>query len=221
VIATTFQVPDDRAKGAAAANSLHDNMNRQGNMNVSSKAMIALASAAFSIAAIPPGQLKLSPESKAWVSGSSTVKDFRCAAKTLDANIVAPSDETAGLELAKLVSSADIVIKVDQLDCGNGTMNEHMRKALNMSQHATITFRMSGYDITKGSISVKGDLTINGQTHPVELGGKVAEEEGVVRSSATKQIDMTVWGVKPPSLMLGTMKVKPIVTIGYDIAITR
>jgi hypothetical protein len=183
---------------------------------------MTLAGAAITLGAAPPlGQLTLGADSKIWVAGNSTVKDFRCTAKTLEANVAAPSPETASLELPRLVSAADIAIMVEQLDCGNGTMNEHMRKALNAKQYPRIEFKMSGYEVVKGDVTVKGQLTISGQTHPVELTGKVAEEDGVVRSAATRQIDMTQWGVKPPSLMLGTMKVKPVVTIGYDIAIRR
>lgn len=191
-------------------------------MRVSSKALIAVAGTALSLAAAPPlGQLKLGPESRIWVAGKSTVKDFRCTAKTLDANIVSPATEPAKVEIAKLVSAASVAIAVEQLDCANGTMNEHMRKALNAKQFSRIEFKMSSYDIVKNDVTVKGLLTINGQEQAVALVGKAADEEGMVRTSATAQIDMTKWGVKPPSLMMGTMKVKPVVTIGYDVSVVR
>lgn len=191
-------------------------------MRLTSNTMIALAAAAVALAAAPPlGQLKLAPESNVWVSGKSTVKDFRCVAKTLDANVVAPAGETAAMEIGKLVSAADIAIKVEQLDCGNGTMNEHMRKALNIKVNPRIEFKMTSYEIANGAVSVKGALTMNGQSHAVELLGKAIGEDGLVRSTATQQINMTAWGVKPPSLMMGTMKVKPLATIGYDIVIKR
>ena len=35
----------------------------------------------------------------------------------------------------------------------------------------------------------------------------------------TKRIDMTQWSVRPPSLMLGTMKVNPQVTVGFDVVL--
>ena len=191
-------------------------------MSIHWKILGVAAGAAITLAAAPLAQLKLQPDSKIWVAGGSTVRDFRCAAKTVDANLTAPSEETATLELARLISGADIAINVDQLDCGNGTMNEHMRKALNSKQHTRIAFKLSSYDVSKeGAITVKGMLTMNGQEKAIELTGTVSEEAGIVRTTATRQINMTEWGVKPPSLMLGTMKVKPVVTIGYDIAVKR
>jgi hypothetical protein len=30
---------------------------------------------------------------------------------------------------------------------------------------------------------------------------------------------MTEWGVRPPTLMLGTMRVNPAVTIGFDVVL--
>jgi hypothetical protein len=36
---------------------------------------------------------------------------------------------------------------------------------------------------------------------------------------ASKVINMKEWGVKPPSLMMGTMKVKENVTVGFDVAL--
>ena len=100
-------------------------------------------------------------------------------------------------------------------------MNDHMRKALKADKFKTIVFKMSSYEVVGEEITVNGTLTMAGKDLRVELKGKVTEQGGVVRSTATKEIDMTQWGVKPPSLMMGTMKVKPIATIGYDITIKR
>jgi polyisoprenoid-binding protein YceI len=189
-------------------------------MKTSLKVLAVIAgSIAMLAAAAPMVQLKVAPESKIWVSGNSSVKSFRCASPAQDAALLSPETENA--DLAKLVAAADVKVSIEKLDCGTGTMNEHMRKALNMKSFPTITFKLSSYQITSGTIDVKGLLTINGQEHAVELAGKVSEEGGVIRTAATKDIDMTQWGVKPPSLMLGTMKVKPVVTIGYDLVVKR
>ena len=188
---------------------------------IATKTVLVLAGAAMTIAAAPLGQLKLSPESKVWVSGKSTVKDFRCTSKTVDGSLSAPTNETSSIGLGQLVNAAQVDLLVEHLDCNNGTMNEHMRKALNVKQFPRIAFKMSGYEITAGVMTVKGALAMNGQEHPVVLTGTVVDQEGVVHTSATASINMTEWGIKPPSLMMGTMKVKPVVTIGYDIAVKR
>lgn len=176
---------------------------------------------ALLLAARPLGEvLTLQPDSKVWVMGTSSVRDFRCTSTALQSKIEAPS-APATLPLGELVKSAVVEVPVAQLDCGNGTMNGHMRKALKSEEFPNLKYELTSYTIAGDEITLKGMLTIAGQTQPVEMKGNVAEEGSIVRASATQQIKMTEWGVKPPSLMFGTMKVHDPVTIGFDIALQR
>jgi len=176
---------------------------------------------ALLLAARPLGEvLTLQPDSKVWVTGTSSVRDYRCTATSIQSKIEAPSNP-ANLPLSELVGSAVIEIPVAQLDCGNGTMNGHMRKALRAEEFPNLKYQLASYTIAGGGITLKGDLTIAGQTLPIEMEGTVEEEGNIVRASAKQQIRMTEWGVKPPSLMFGTMKVHDPVTIGFDIALQR
>ena len=47
----------------------------------------------------------------------------------------------------------------------------------------------------------------------------VARENGQLRVCGSKRLVMTEWGVRPPTLMLGTMKVNPSVTVGFDVVL--
>jgi polyisoprenoid-binding protein YceI len=167
--------------------------------------------------------LLLQPESRIWVKGSSTVRDYTCNAKTIAATIEAASAETAALPLDQLVSSAQVSVAVAGLECGNGTMNEHMRKALKANEYPQLEFALAGYQIVDaGNVTLKGDLTMAGRTLPIEISGTITElEGGLIRVAASKQLKMTEWAIKPPSLMLGTLKVHDPVTIGLDILIKR
>jgi polyisoprenoid-binding protein YceI len=160
-------------------------------------------------------RLPLEPSSTLWVEGTSTVKSFKCTAKKLDAQVVA--DPAASV--AQMVEGANVVIPVEQLDCGNGTMNEHMRKALQADKAPTIEFALASYDLNAGNATLKGTLKIAGTTRPIEIPAVVTEAGKEIRVKASKVINMKEWGVKPPSLMMGTMKVKENVTVGFDVAI--
>ena len=180
-----------------------------------------LGGAALILMAAAPlaSQLTIQPESKVWVSGTSSVKSFKCETSAIGAVLSSQDGATA---LEKLVTDAQITVDVAKLECGNGTMNEHMRKALRMSEFPKIAFRLDSYTIGAAkAVTVKGTLTIAGQERPVELTGTATEDGAVVRTTATAQINMKDWGVKPPSLMMGTMKVKELATIGYDVTIKR
>ena len=50
-------------------------------------------------------------------------------------------------------------VPAEKLDCGNGTMNEHMLKALRAKEFKTIAFRVAAYEVAKGADGVKGTLT--------------------------------------------------------------
>ena len=42
---------------------------------------------------------------------------------------------------------------------------------------------------------------------------------GTLRVRGSKPVDMTQWGVQPPSLMMGTMKVNRAATIHFDVVL--
>jgi polyisoprenoid-binding protein YceI len=162
--------------------------------------------------------LTLEPNSTLTIEGTSTVKGFKCSAKKLDAAINAEP----GSPLAELVKGGTVVIPVEQIDCGNGTMNEHMRKALKLKENPEIVFTLASYTLTGNTAALKGTLKIAGVTKPIEIPATVIDENnGVVRVKATKPLNMTEWSVKPPSLMLGTMKVRENVTVSFDVAVKR
>jgi polyisoprenoid-binding protein YceI len=157
------------------------------------------------------------PSSTVWVQGDSTVRGFTCVATQLTSAL----KTTESTELASLVEDATVAIPVGKLDCGNGKMNEHMRKALKVEQNPNIEFKLASYSIDGNRAVLKGNLTIAGSSKDVEIGGTVLQEEGLVQVSAQKQIVMSEWGVKPPSLMMGTMKVKDKVTVGFNVKFQR
>jgi hypothetical protein len=185
-------------------------------------AAVILVGSASLLGATVLGPRPLNPESKLWVEGTSTVRSYRCEAKTLESEIVPASSGTATLALAELVSAAEVDVPVTELDCANGTMNGHMQKALRMKDHPRIAFKLDSYKIDGADAMLNGTLAMAGQSHPVTIAATIAEEaNGVVRVNAVHPIRMTEWGIKPPSLMLGTMKVHDEVKIHFDVTLQR
>ena len=156
--------------------------------------------------------ISLEPTSKVWVKGDSTVRAFTCNATEISSQV----QLSGSTEVAGLVDDAVVTIPVANLDCGNGKMNEHMVKAL---KTATIEFRLNSYKVDGSSAVLLGTLKIAGTTKDIEIPGTVTKEGSLVRVKATKDITMSQWGVKPPSLMMGTMKVKDTVTVGFDVTL--
>ena len=161
--------------------------------------------------------LTLSATSKIWVDGTSNVRSFSCTATKIQANVEAEPNT----DPATTVKSASLVIPVSALDCRNDTMNEHMRKALKFNENPQIKWRMTSYSVDGTSVTIKGFLTIAGKENPIELNGTGSAENGVLRVKGTEQFKMTEYGVKPPTMMFGTMRVNDLVKVGFDIALQQ
>jgi polyisoprenoid-binding protein YceI len=186
-------------------------------------ASTALLCLAIAAAWRPLGDpLKLRAESRVWFDGKSTVRDWSCKATQIDAVIDADAGAVAGvLKGQKAVKTVTLTFPTAKLDCANGTMNGHMMKALNGATNPNITFVLSGYDLNtaapvKGTLN--GALTINGVSKPIAMPAEFsAAANGALHVIGKYPLNMTEWQVVPPRLMMGAMKVDPMVTVNFDL----
>lgn len=168
--------------------------------------------------------LTMQPQSKLWFDGTSTVRKWSCSAPAFDVDVQsAPAGIPGVLSALKVVQTATVRVPAAKLECGNGTMNEHMKKALQVTAHPTIEFRLASYEVAKGGQGVQGTLTgtltIAGQPRTISIPAEAhADAAGALRVTGATEIDMTQHGVKPPTLMMGTLKTGPKVTVHFDLA---
>lgn len=188
----------------------------------------AAAPAPARVPVTPPlvvsGLLTLQPGSRLWFDGSSSVKDFTCKAEKVDATVVTAAADAAASIVAgeKSVTSVDLSVPVISLDCNNGTMNGHMRNALDVKTYPTIAFALRSYDLVMSAESVAvtltGTLTIHGTPQPVTLQAQATgSADGMLHLTGLYELNMKDYGVKPPSLMLGTMNVREKVKVRFDL----
>jgi polyisoprenoid-binding protein YceI len=167
--------------------------------------------------------IDVQPESRLWISGTSTVRSFECSATSFESDVKsAPGAVTATLAGDKAITSVAVRVPAAKLDCKNGTMNEHMLKALKANDNPTIVFELASYDLARQDDAVRvalvGQLTLGGVEKPVTIVATAKEgPDGALRVSGTHQINMREFGLKPPTLMLGTMKVDEKVKVGFDL----
>lgn len=171
-------------------------------------------------------ELNVAAGSRLWVEGGSTVRSWRCEAGALEgAAQTAQDGPIAMADLERAVTRAEIRVPVAQLDCRNGTMNGHMRNALKAAEAPTIRYRITGHTVvvqseTQAAVTLNGTLTIAGQDRPLTVEATATRAaDGTLHVRGTKQLQMTQWGVRPPSLMMGTMRVRDQVTVGFDLVL--
>jgi polyisoprenoid-binding protein YceI len=96
-----------------------------------------------------------------------------------------------------------------------------MMKALKADKNPAITWKLSSYRVDGTAVVMEGTLTIAGKENPIELRGNGAADNGTITLKGTKLLKMTDFGVKPPSLMFGTMKVGNPVTVSFDLVLNQ
>lgn len=167
-----------------------------------------------------PTSLTLEKGSRIWIAGTSTVRSFTCEAPVFGAQIeaAAPGAAAALIGGEKAVKAATLTVNAAKMDCGNGTMNGHMAKAMKSAEFPTITFVLGAYEPgPTGTIS--GQLTLGGVTKPITLKAAAKEEGDALRITGVYDLDMTEYGLKPPSLMMGTMKVGKVAKVNFDLLV--
>ena len=154
------------------------------------------------------------------LAGGSTVRDWSCAVTAFDASVRSPAGVTSPMPNGQ--ESAAFNIPVNGIDCRNRTMNNHLRDALNAEDHAEIRFALSRYTIIDATtIRAQGNLTVSGRTTPIEVVATYTANEETLRIQGSKELRMTELGVRPPTLMLGTLKVHDPVVITFDLTIRQ
>lgn len=195
-------------------------MRRNTQFALASMLCLAPAAVAWRTAGDP---LTLEPQSRIWVDGKSTVRKFSCKAPVFTVDVDASAGAvSAVLSANKAVRSASVRIPVEKMDCGNGTMNEHMMKALKGKENPTITFRITSYEVAKAGDGVDGkaigELTLGGVTKTITVSAHATPQAGgTLRLVGSQEIRMTEFGLKPPTLMLGTLKVNELVKVSFDL----
>lgn len=196
-------------------------------MNVNARWMIvafALASPVLTAWNKSNPDLLLQPKSRIWVNGTSNVRNFECTAATINVTVETnrPNAVHAVTIGDKAVGKVDVTVPVATMDCNNGTMNGHMKDALKAGDHPVIEFALESYALVNAGdsvgITLHGTLTVGGTTKPVTIAAEAKDVGGgVLQVAGEYALHMKEFDLKPPSLMLGTMKVAEAVTVHFDL----
>ena len=166
------------------------------------------------------------PKSRLWVEGASTLRAFECTTPGLAIAVDAEGSGAtrAVLEAKQVVRAVTLTIPVAGIECGSGTMNEHMRTALKADEAPIIRFKLLTYETTRTSDGadgmMHGTLTLGGAQHPVDVAATATSGgEGLLRIAGSYELAMSSFDLTPPSLMFGRIKVRDKVRVRFDIVL--
>jgi polyisoprenoid-binding protein YceI len=100
-------------------------------------------------------------------------------------------------------------------------MNEHMKKALKVSDNPTIEFHVTSYDVARQTDGITGTITgtleLGGVTKTISVDAIGKPQDGMLHVTGSYPLKMTDYGLKPPSLMFGRIKVAESVKVNFDL----
>lgn len=148
------------------------------------------------------------------VSGTSTIRGWTC--EVAGTTEVTAGSATPAPGFSDGVQAATLTVQVGEFECPNEEMTEHLFAALRPDEFGEIAFQLDSYETSAQGATATGTLTILDVTQSVRVpvtltpSGQGAAIEGEV------SLDMTTYGVEPPVVMLGLMKVGPQIRIQFD-----
>ncbi len=170
-----------------------------------------------------PKTVSLTPESTLWLVGDSTLHGFTCRTTTMTLTSDVDPKKTGLLQPGAL-RLMQLAIPVQHLHSKEAALDKNMLKALKAEEYPEIVFQLSKYEVspsTKGAgasqIRAEGVLTISGKTQPIVLVIEASPKDDSLRLHGEYSLLMTDYGIKPPKMMMGTIKVKNEIVIHFDL----
>ncbi|MBI3549044.1 MAG: YceI family protein [Elusimicrobia bacterium] len=189
------------------------------------QAVVALA--AILAAGAGNAAVVLAPESRIRLSGDSTLHPFSSTATKVEAT-VSLADAEADLKGAiggGKVSTLELTIPVEGLKSGEKRLDKNMYAALKAEKFSAIQFVMKSYRVSESSgtqsLAAIGDLSIAGEKKETTVTGALTWRDGRAVIDGSQELLMTEFGIKPPSLMLGAIKVKDRIVIGFHLELQQ
>ena len=189
-------------------------------------AALTLGAAVGGAQTAPAVRMQLQAGSEISFTGTSTLHGFTCKTTQFDAQLSVDPEYASNLsDLARPIGAVSVTIPVRSLNCGNKGLESNMLKALKADQNATITFRLDTYEIDAASrtdnaftAQAAGSLKIAGTERPIQL--RVRGErhpDGAVRARGERDLLMSDFGIRPPTMMLGAVKTGDRVVVRFDL----
>lgn len=159
------------------------------------------------------------------LEGTSTLHDWEMNADnhaSSEATFTMAGDKVTG------ISNLSFLLPATSLKSDHKAMDKNTYKALKTEENPTINFVMTSGTIThvEGNtyqIKCNGKLTIAGATRETDViaVGKYNPADKSFVVSGVKKMKMTDFDVKPPTVMLGTIKTGNDIIITYNVKYTK
>lgn len=162
-------------------------------------------------------ELSALPESKVRLDGDSTLRKYSSTANRNMFKLKVKKGTPFTEQVPWFPQELELIIPVSEMKSGDSTLDEHMLNALKSDQYKEIRVHLNQFVSQGKDIDANGQITVAGVTRPIALKGAFIVENGQVKAVGKKKLLMSEFGIKPPTLFLGTITVEDEITISYDV----
>ncbi len=148
------------------------------------------------------------------IQGSTNVNSFSCIYKNeiqLSDNVVNYFIEESQIKL----KDTELLLSTSAFDCGNKGMNKDFKSLLNAEKYENIKIKVLSIIPDNDCVYVIADIKISGFTKEYKFIVN-ASDDGSFKGSL--DLNICDFGMKPPTKMLGLVKVDETITIDFDVS---
>ena len=189
---------------------------------------VAAAAALLTLAAPAFAQTALQPGGSLRIEGDSTLHKWSSTATAVSMSFTladgAPQSLSEAIKASK-VKGMEVKIPVAGLKSGESGLDKNMRKAMDADKFPEVLYKLGHYELSKpndaglATAKTAGELTIAGKTKTVAMDVEFKLDADMAEVKGSHTLNMSDYGIKPPSLMLGAIKVRDPVTIRFDLVL--
>ena len=179
-----------------------------------------------------PSVVQVARGGRLWITGTSSLHAWESEATTFDVSAsLKPSATRAtagGLEgqiRSGGLGTVDIVIPVADMHSEKSGLDKNMRKALQADQNPRIACHLERYTVEGAAaadsfvVRAAGTLAVSGVPKPVEVVAQAWRETAGIRFRGSCAVLMSDHGIKPPTMMMGTIKTGDRVVVHFDLVL--
>ena len=154
------------------------------------------------------------PDSRVSVRGTSSMHDWEVAIEKYDVEFSFRNSDNGIMS----ISNVKAVFAGASVTSENNIMTGKARDALMVREHPEIVFISDGAEnvlLNDGKISgtLKGKLSLGGVSKSIDIGFSGNIKGDRILISGSEEVNMTDYGIKPPTALLGTLKTGEKVTV--------
>jgi hypothetical protein len=175
-------------------------------------------------------RITLAPSSQLMLRGKSTLHDYAIAATRIQLAVELAESLPAGASaLGRLaqpgaVKSIVLTVPVEAMKSEKNGLDKNMHKALKAAENPNIVFRLTSPPAASAdgtTYRVAGELELAGRSQAIEVDVRASETPDGIVLEGSKALLMSDFGIKPPSMFLGTLKTADRVVVEWRLVLTN